>query len=55
VTGNIVLPAANNTSTQGILKLGGTSGTQINVYQFGTRNFFAGSGTINSQSPALTI
>jgi len=48
VNGNMVLPAANAGGTQGILKLGGTSATRVNVYEFGTRNLFAGSGAVNS-------
>lgn len=48
VNGNIVLPVANVLATQGILKLGGTGATNINVYASGTRNFFAGNGTINT-------
>jgi len=43
VDGNVVLPAANGAETQGILKLGDTG-----VYEFGTRNLFAGSGAVNS-------
>jgi hypothetical protein len=45
VNGNIVVPAANAAETQGIVQLGGAT---IKLYEFGTRNFFAGSGVINS-------
>jgi hypothetical protein len=48
VFGNILIPAANAAETQGILKLGGTGATRVNLYEFGTRNFVAGSGAVNS-------
>jgi len=48
VNGNVVLPVADAGGTQGILKLGGTGATRVNVYEFGTRNLFAGSGAVNS-------
>lgn len=47
--GNIILPAANAAGTQGLIELGGTtSATNVNLYEFGTRNFFAGNGTVNA-------
>src|SRR5579872_3947832 len=43
-TGNIMLPSTNSTGKQGLFELG-TSASNIVLYKFGGRNFFAGNYT----------
>lgn len=52
VDGLLVLPVANGAGTQGLIELGGTVITDnIQLYDFGTRNLFAG----NYTSPNVSV
>jgi len=49
--GNIILPVANATGSQGLLELGGSSTiSNVELYEFGTRNLFAGNYTTPNTS-----